>query len=183
MRKRSTIVSFVLFVVISLILFFVGEKKAAFVAGGFSSFLLVALLGFYLIDFRNKRKLDPDYKVLKKEHLLAAYDKLVKEYENEKLKAVCLVYLKLAREYDFETIKSFSQLLLKDYKIDPVGYDGGYVVLFANIHELLLPEIIKQLRIKLQQLNLEIEFKYGFSYYTSGKNYQIMLEEAKNVLK
>ena len=90
-----------------------------------------------------------------------------------------LLYIVPNRKYEDNEIKALASYLNKKFSIDPIGYDEGISIVLANIHELLLEEMMRQIKIELIENNIKIDYKYGFSYYTNNESYEDLLEEIK----
>ncbi len=178
MKKRGIIISFGVFTVIGIILLVLKEQNPAFVSFGFASLMLFMLLTFAIIDKQNEKKKDPRYGVLKQEHFQKSFEKITKDYNLGKLKAVGLLFVSFDKEYETKTLLMFSKVLNKLFKIDPMSYDQGIIILLINIHPLMINELMKHLRVSLKVENIDVSFKTGFSSYTGTQTYQELKQEA-----
>ena len=96
------------------------------------------------MDYQKYKKQDKTYYALNEEHTIKAFNKLKDAKDQGELKAVSIVYIKVLGEHEDAFYKRFGKRLTKNFSIDPVGYIDGYVVVFANVHELMLKEMMKQ---------------------------------------
>lgn len=183
MKKRSFYFSFLIFLGLTIVLIILNQSKAAMISGSFTGFILLTIVGLYYIDYRYYQKLDKKYYVLQKDHLVKTYNKLTEEKDTGKLKAVCLLYIMVIGNYPDEVLKEFGKFLDNSFKIDPVGYDDGYVVILANIHEIMLTEMIKQFKDKMNDTTLRVQFRYGAAYYTGSESYETLKLEARRTVK
>lgn len=183
MKKRSFYISFILFLGLTIVLILLNQSNAAIISGSFTGFILLSIIGLYIIDYRYHQKLDNKYYVLTKDHLVKEYNKLIKQKEEGKLKAVCLLYLVLIGNYPDDVLKAFGKFLDKSFKIDPVGWDEGYIILLANIHEIMLTEMVKQFKDNLNETNIKVQFRFGAAYYTGSESYDTLKLEARKTVK
>lgn len=172
MRKKGYIISFLIFVVLGIILIVFSEKIAGIISLGFASMLFFTFLTTIIMEKRKIKQLDDVYYVLKKEELLKAYSKLATEFDNGKLKAISLVYLKFKEEYPKEDLKRFGLWLTQQYNADPSGFDDGIVILFVNIHDMFMKELLKHIKAQLKEENIKIDFNYGYANYKKEDDYE-----------
>lgn len=183
MKTRNYLISFVVFVGFGVLLFIFNQQIAAYISIGFAVMLSVTFITTKVMDKRTLKKLDEKYYVLTKEQLLKEYDKLTAEFNKGKLKQVILAYLRFKEEYELNHLKNFGLWLTKTYFADPSGIDGGIVVLFVNVHEVLMAELMKDIKNKIKEENITVDFDYGFAIYQENDNYETLKTKAINNLK
>jgi hypothetical protein len=183
MKKRSFYISFILFLGLTIILILLKQYNAAIISGSFTGFILLSIIGLYIIDYRYHQKLDNKYYVLTKDYIVKEYEKLTKQKDEGKLKAVSILYIVLIGNYPDDVLKAFGKFLDESFKIDPVGRDDGYIVLLANIHEIMLTEMVKQFKDKLNETNIKVQFRFGAAYYTGSESFETLKLEAKKTVK
>jgi len=180
MKTRNFIIMFVVFISFGVILFLFDQNIAAYISLGFATMLGVTFLTSKILDNKKLKKLDSKYYVLTKEELLKEYNKLSKEFEEGKLKQIILTYLVFKEEYDDVTLKRFGLWLTKNYPVDPSGIDKDIIILFVNIHELMMKELIKDIKQKLKEQQILVDFKYGYSIYKKNDDYEQLKTRAIN---
>lgn len=183
MRKRPFLIAFIIFFVIGIILFIFKQTTAATIALAFSVMMLLTTLTNFFMNKIKINKLDQTYFVYKKDHLLKEYNKLIKDIEKDKLKALSLVYIKLKEEYELSELKKFGLFLTNKYNADPSGYDDGIVVLFVNIHPKFMDEVLKLIQKQVKEEEILVEFNYGYSYYEENIDYESLRKRAVSNLK
>lgn len=183
MRKRGFIISFSIFIVIGIILIIFDENIAGVISLGFASMLFFTFLTTLIMEKRKIKQLDDIYYVLKKEELLKEYDKLSLEFDNEKLKAITLVYLELKEEYEKEDLKRFGLWLTQKYNADPSGIDEGIIILFVNIHDMFMTELLKHLKNQVKDENIKVDFNYGYANYKTKDDYEDLKARAIKNMK
>lgn len=183
MKVRNIVFPLVLSVVLAVVLFILGEITAGIIAISFSFLMVLTTLTIIFYDLRQKKKQDKRFGILTKENFIIEYNKLIKMKENDKLKAVCLLVIKPYGKYTDSDIKSFSTYLKKKFSIDPIGYDDGIVIALANIHELMLEEMMKQIKEELMSKKIPISFRFGIEYYTGNETYEELMLHIKKGMK
>lgn len=172
MKKKGFIISFLIFIGIGIILIIFDENVAGIISLGFASMLFFTYLTTLIMEKRKINQLDDVYYVLKKEELLKEYNKLAAEFDNEKLKAISLVYLEFKEEYSQEELKRFGLWLTQQYNADPSGLDEGIVILFVNIHDMFMKELLKHIKKQLKEENIKVDFNFGYANYKFQEDYE-----------
>ncbi len=183
MRKKSMLTSAAIFSIVGVLLLIFKQIEAGIIALGFAFVMAVGVGAILLMEFFNNKKLDPVYAVRRKEFIVKDYEKLAKSFDKEKFKALSLVVLKLTHEHDEKTLKLFGRWLKEAFASDPIGYDEGYIIVFVNIHENLMPEMIKQMRKRLKELRLGVSFKSGYAYYTGNEDFETLKNLAEESIE
>lgn len=182
MRKRSMLTSMVIFLVIGGVLFIMKQWEAGIISVSFSIVTGLGVLVILFMEYRENKKLDEKHFVRRKEFLLKDYQKLTNDFNKEKLKSLNIVVLKLTKEHDETTMKDFGRWLKEAFPADPKGYDDGIVILFGNIHESLIDELIKQMRKRLKEVRLGVSFKAGYAYYSGSEDYETLRNLAEQAI-
>lgn len=182
MKTKNFIIAFIVFITFGVILFIFSSKMAAYISFGFAVMLSVTFLTTKIMERRTLKKLDEKYYVLTKEQLLDEYDKLTAEFNKGKLKQITLTYLKFKEEYELNHLKNFGLWLTKNYFADPSGIDGGIIILFVNVHEALMVELIKDIKKKIKEEKISVDFDYGFAIYKQNDDYEMLKTRAINNL-
>lgn len=183
MRKKSMLTSAIVFMIMGVVLIIIKQWEAGVIAISFATISGLGVLVILFMDRLDRKKLDSNYFVRRKEFLLKDYEKLTKDFNKGKLKSLSLVTLKLTKEHDPETLKYFGMWLKEAFPTDPKGYDEGIIILYVNIHESLMDELIKQMRKRLKELRLGVSFKYGYTYYTGTESYETLRNLAEEAIK
>ncbi|MFA5719563.1 MAG: hypothetical protein WC939_00730 [Acholeplasmataceae bacterium] len=183
MKTKNIVFPLILSLVMAILLFVLKQNTAAIIALTFSLIMLMTLLGLVYYNHKQKKRQDKRFGIYTKENIIMEYNKLITLKDNQKLKAVCMLYIKPVGKYTNDDIKSFSSYLKKKFSIDPVGYDEGIVIILANIHELLLEEMLKQIKQELIDHKIPIHFNYGIDYYTGNETYETLIENIRKVVK
>lgn len=172
-----------IFLGIGVILIVVGENKGAYISFAFSSMMFFTVFTTFIMEKRTIKRLDQVYFVLKKDKLVTEYNKLVKDVDSDKLKALSLVYLKFKKQYKEEDLKRFGLWLTNTYSADPSGIDGGIVILFANIHPQIMDQLMKHIKTQIKEQNITVNFDYSYAYYKNNEEYEELKQRAINKLK
>lgn len=183
MRKKSMLTSTIVFLLIGIVLLILKQWEAGIIAVAFSLVTGAGILVLLLMEYLERQKYDKKYYVRRKEFLLKDYDKIAQDFNKEKIKSLNIVVLKFTKEHDQETFKLFGKWLKEAFPSDPKGYDEGIVILFANIHESLIDELIKQMRKRLKELRLGVSFKTGYAYYSGSEDYETLRQIAEATIK
>lgn len=183
MKVRNVLFPLILSLITAILLLVLKQYTPAIIAITFSLIMLLTLLVIVYLNYKEKKRQDKRFGIYTKENIIIEYDKLITLKNNNKLKAVCMLYIKPVGTYTNADIKTFSDYLKMKFSIDPVGYDEGIVVILANIHELLLEEMMKQIKKELIDANIPMHFKYGIDYYTGSETYETLLENIRKVVK
>lgn len=183
MRKKSMITSTVLFAIVGLAMIPFKQWEAMIIALSFSVVMGVGVITILLIEYLESKKLDKTYFLRRKEFIVKDYQKLTAEFDKNKHKAVSMTVFKFTKEHDQKTLKSFAKWLKEAFTTDPMGYDDGVIILFVNMHEALMPELIKQARKRLKDARIGVSFKSGFAYYTGNEDYETLKQLAEDSIK
>lgn len=183
MKTKNVVFPLTLSLATAVLLFILKQNTAAIIALTFSVIMLMTLVGLLYYNQKQKKRQDKRYGIYTRDNIIIEYNKLITLKNHQKLKAVCMLYIKPNEGYVDEDIKTFSAYLKKKFPIDPIGYDEGIVVVLANIHELLLEEMLKQIKQELIEHKIPIQFKYGVDYYTGSETYETLLENIRKVVK
>ncbi|MGI6360219.1 MAG: hypothetical protein ACOX02_04180 [Acholeplasmatales bacterium] len=182
MKVKNVIYPLIFSLIVAILLFVLKQYTASFIAASFSFVMLVSLVGLIIINKKEEKRKDKRFGIYTKENLIIEFNKLKKQKDENKLKALMLLYIVPNKEYEDEKIKALASYLNKKFSIDPIGYDEGISIVLGNIHELLVNELMKQIKEELVENNINIDYKYGFSYYTNNETYENLLEEIKRGL-
>lgn len=183
MKLRSFLVSFLAFLILGIILLIIKQNIAGVISLGFASMLGISFVTFRVMEKNKIKKLDSLYYVLKKEALIKQYEKLAKEFDSGKLRAVTLMHLKFKDEYSPQELKNFGLWLTNNYSADPSGFDGGIIILFVNIHELMIKELMKHIKNQLKEENINVDFDYGYANYVTNDEYEELKQKALETIK
>jgi hypothetical protein len=178
-KVRNVIYPLIFSLIVAILLFILKQYTAAIIAASFSFIMLISMIGIVIFNKKEESRKDKRYGIYTKENLIVEFNKLKKQKDENKLKALMLLYIVPNRKYEDNEIKALASYLNKKFSIDPIGYDEGISIVLANIHELLLEEMMRQIKIELIENNIKIDYKYGFSYYTNNESYEDLLEEIK----
>lgn len=183
MKVKNILGPLILSLITAILLFILKQYTPAIIALTFSFILLVSLGVIAFYNRQQKKRQDPRFGIYTKDNLIIEYDKLVAQKDANKLKAVCMLYIKPIGDYTNSDIKTFSDYLKQKFSIDPIGYDEGIVIILGNIHELLLEEMMKQIKQELTEQKIPIAFNYGVDYYTGFESYEILIENIRKAVK
>lgn len=178
MKTRNFIISFIVFITIGIILIVFDYDTPAYISFGFSSILGITFLTTKIMEKSKIKKLDQTYFVLTKEELLKEYNKLSKELNDGKLRQIILTYLEFKEEYSLSELKKFGLWLTKNYDVDPSGIDNGIVILFVNIHQIMMDELMKHIKEEIRKENIQVDFNYGYAIYNEKNDYEALKNEA-----
>ncbi len=179
MKVKNVVYPLIFSLIVAILLFVLKQYTAGVIAASFSFIMLVSLFGLLIINKKEEKRKDKRFGIYTKENLIIEFNKLKKQKDDNKLKALMILYIVPSKEYKDEDIKALANYLKKKFTIDPIGYDEGISIILGNIHELLLNELMKQIKTELVDSNINIDYKYGFSYYTNSETYEDLLEEIK----
>lgn len=182
MNKLTTWIIAILGVIGTVFLFVLNYQQAGYIALMFTVIMFLTLVVLYFMDYQKYKKQDKTYYALNEEHTLNAFNKLKIEKDQGALKALSVVYINVLGEQDDVFYKWFGKRLTKGFNIDPVGYIDGYIIIFANVHELMLKEMMRQFIHKLKE-EADIQIDYGSTYYTGKETLYDLINEAKALIK
>ncbi len=179
MKVKNVLYPLIFSLIVAILLFVLKQYTAGIIAASFSFIMLVSLVGLLIINKKEESRKDKRFGIYTKENLLIEFDKLKKQKDENKLKALMLLYIVPNKEYEDDEIKALASYLNRKFSIDPIGYDEGIIIVLGNIHEILLNEMMKQIKVELAKNNVNVDYKYGFGYYTNNETYEELLEEIK----
>lgn len=179
MKVKNVVFPLIFSLIVSVLLLVLKQYTGGIIAASFSFIMLVTLISLIVINKKEERRKDKRFGIYTKENLIVEFNKLKKQKDENKLKALMLLHIIFNKQYEDEKIRDFASYLKKKFSIDPIGYDEGISVALVNIHEILLTEIMRQIKIELVENNIDLDYRYGVSYYTNNETYEDLLEEIK----